>query len=188
MTSRVIVGIFATVGLVACAKEEKPSAVTVPAEAGATQATAGSGAARPGDAGPGTSAAAPSGAALSFAGTYSAKPSTLYIPAEKDYSGVKQAKSDDTKLVGDGALTLEVSAEGRVTGAIDSGPAAPALVDATRSGDEIRGTVRRKDPSDQGLTGVILGKIEGGKVSGKLTLAEANAATLREATFSAEKK
>lgn len=172
--------------LVACAKEEKPAPSSAPADAGSAAAPVASGAAKAGDAGSATPA--PAGSALSFAGTYSAKPSTLYIPADKDYASVKQAKSDDTKLVGDGALTLEVGADGRVTGAIDSGPASPALIDATRNGDEIRGTVRRKDPSDQGLTGVVVAKIEGAKVTGKLTLAEANAAMLREATFSADKK
>lgn len=126
--------------------------------------------------------------AASFKGTYTAKPAALYIPSQKDYGSVKQAKSDDTKLVGEGTLAIEVGGGGRVTGVIDSGPAAPAVIDATKDGDEIRGTVRRKNPEDMGLTGVILGKLEGGKLTGTLTLAEANAAILRDAAFTAEKK
>ncbi len=132
-------------------------------------------------------ASAPTATGGTFKGSYTAKPATLYIPADnKDYASVKQAKSDDTKLVGDGTLSLEITAD-RVTGTIDSGPAAPGVIDATLAGDEVRGTVRRKSPEDQGLTGVIVGKLEGGKIAGTLTLAEGNAAILRDATFTASK-
>lgn len=137
------------------------------------------------DAGAATTATATAGG--SFKGSYTAKPAALYIPADnKDYASVKQAKSDDTTLVGDGTLALAIAGD-RVTGTIDSGPASPAVIDATLAGDEVRGTVRRKTPEDQGLTGVIVGKLEGGKVTGTLTLAEGNAAILRDATFTASK-
>lgn len=183
--SKVVAGLVVLAGLAGCGKDEaKPAGAT--ADAG-TSASSGSATTTAGDAGA-TKAPAAAGKAT-FAGTYAAKPATLYIPDHKDWAAVKQAKSDDTKLVGEGGLTLEVdAASGVVTGSIESGPAAPAVIDATKSGDEIRGTVRRKDPSDQGLTGVLLATVEGTKVTGKLTLSEANAAMLREAAFSAEKK
>lgn len=171
--------------VIACSKDDKAQggATASPAEAGvvSTAASAQADAAA-------AKAAAKTGEAASFKGSYTAKPATLYIPEHKDYGSVKQAKSDDTKLVGEGTLTIDVAPDGKVTGTIDSGPASPAVIDATKDGDEIRGTVRRKDPADQGLTGVVLAKVEGGKLTGTLTLAEANAAVLRDATFTAEKK
>jgi hypothetical protein len=172
--------------LAACKKDDAPpaplaSGTGTTSDAGATNAPNATG---KGDAGA-TSATAQ---AASFQGTYTAKPATLYIPDQKDWSAVKQPKSDDALLVGDGTLTLAVGEDGRVTGTIDTGPAAPAVIDATKSDGEIRGTVRRKNPSDDGLTGVVLAKVEGTKLTGKLTLAGGNAATLREAAFTAEKK
>ena len=80
----------------------------------------------------------------------------------------------------------------RVSGTIDSGPAAPAIIDGSVVDGEIRGNVRRKDPADDGLTGTLVAKIDGdtveypvqvnGKVRGKLTLPRSLAgAALEEA-------
>jgi hypothetical protein len=136
-------------------------------------------------------AAATASAALktaSYSGTYSIAPAKMYIPNAKDYASVKQAKDDPTKHVGEGALTLQVDAEGHVTGTIDSGPASPALIDGSLVEEEIRGTIRRKSPSDEGLTGTFTGKISADSVEGKLALAEANAAVVRDGKLSLKKK
>jgi hypothetical protein len=130
----------------------------------------------------------PAASAATYAGTYTVAPATLHIPESKDYAHVKQAKDEPSKMVGNGTLSLSVAADGRVTGEIDSGPAAPALVDGSLVGGEIRGVVLRKAPSDDGLTGTIVAKIGDASVDGKLSLAEANAAIVREGTVSLKKK
>lgn len=122
-----------------------------------------------------------------FAGTYSVAPRAMYIPESKDWSSVKQAKDDPSKHVGEGTLSVTVEA-GRVTGTVDTGPASPALLDGTVIEDELRGTVRRKDPKDDGLTGTFIGKLAGDSVTGTLSLAEANAAVVREGKVSLKKK
>jgi hypothetical protein len=143
---------------------------------------------------PGASASAagagakPTAQAAAYAGTYSLTPGAMYIPGTKDYASVKQAKDDPSKLVGEGNVSLAVDGEGKVTGTVDSGPAAPALVDGSVIDGEIRGVVRRKDPKDDGLTGTFLAKVAGDSVEGHLSLAEANAAIVREGKLSLKKK
>jgi hypothetical protein len=136
----------------------------------------------------GAAATAAGGKAASYGGTYSLVPATLYIPEAKDYASVKQVKDDPSKHVGDGALALEVDANGRVTGTIESGPASPAVIDGSVVGDEIRGNVRRKTPSDDGLTGTVVAKLSGDTLDGKLRLAESNAAIVREGKLALKKK
>jgi hypothetical protein len=130
-----------------------------------------------------------SGTSASFTGSYTLAPGQLHIPDSKDYAHVKQAKDDPSKLVGPGTLTLNVTAEGKVTGEMETGPAAPALISGSVVDGEIRGFVRRKTPSDDGLTGTIVAKVAGAGGEGKLTLAEGNASILREGnvTLSAKK-
>ena len=75
-----------------------------------------------------------------------------------------------------------------VTGTIDSGPAAPGVVDGRVIDGELRGNVRRKDPADSGLTGTLVATQTGGAVEGTLSLAESNAAIVREGKLSLKKK
>lgn len=133
-------------------------------------------------------AAAPEKKETTFAGSYTAAPGALYIPEEKEYERVKQAKEDPTKLVGEGKLSIVVSPDGRVSGTIDSGPAAPAVIEGSESDGKLTATVRRKDPADEGLTGVLTGTTAGGKLSGAMELATADGSVLREAKVSAEPK
>jgi hypothetical protein len=122
-----------------------------------------------------------------WAGTYTLAPGTLSIPSEnKDYSGVKQAKDDPSKLMGDGKIDLVVEGS-KVTGTVEGG-AGPAVIDGSVIGEEIRGTVRRKDPKDDGLTGTLTAKIAGDSAEGKLNLSEGNAAIVREAKVALKKK
>ena len=127
--------------------------------------------------------------AASYEGKYTATPSTLFIPSEnKDYTGVKQAKDDETKMVGEGTVSLTVDGTGRVAGAIDSGPVAPAIVDGVVSDGVLSGTVRRKDATDNGLHGTIAGKVASDGVEATMKLSDANAGILREAKASLKKK
>lgn len=129
-----------------------------------------------------------SGSAASWGGTYTLAAGTLSIPSDnKDYNGVKQVKDDPSKLMGDGKIDLAVAADGKVTGTIEGG-AGPAVIDGSVVDSEIRGNVRRKDPKDDGLTGTITAKIGGDTAEGKLSLAEANAAIVREAKVLLKKK
>lgn len=122
-----------------------------------------------------------------WAGTYTLAAATLSIPSEnKDYSGVKQAKDDPSKLMGDGKIDLIVDGS-KVAGTVEGG-AGPAIIDGSVIGEEIRGTVRRKDPKDNGLTGTITAKIAGDSAEGKLSLSEGNAAIVREAKIALKKK
>ncbi len=126
--------------------------------------------------------------AASYEGTYKLVPATYYIPSTKDYASVRQAKDDPTQHVGEGTLKISVDETGRVSGTIDTGPASPAIVDGMVIEGEIRGNVRRKDPSDDGLTGTLVAKISGNGAEGTLSLAEARAAVVREGKLSLEKK
>ena len=126
------------------------------------------------------------GQAATYSGSYSLSPGAYYIPSTKDYGSVKQAKDDPTKHVGEGNLTLTVDADGKVTGTIDSGPASPGVIEGSMIDGEIRGFIRRTDPSDQGLTGTFT--VKPGAGDGTLSLAEANAAVVREGKLSLEKK
>lgn len=130
----------------------------------------------------------PTGGAASWGGTYTLAAGTLSIPTDnKDYNGVKQVKDDPSKMMGDGKIELAVAPDGKVTGTIEGG-AGPAVIDGSVVDTEIRGNVRRKDPKDDGLTGTLTAKIGGDTAEGKLSLAEANAAIVREAKVLLKKK
>ena len=129
-------------------------------------------------------AAASGAASAAYAGTYSLAPRAYYISDAKDWSSVKQVKDDPAKHVGDGTVTLSVGDDGRVTGAIE-GPAGPAVVDGSVVDGEIRANVRRKEASDEGLTGTLVASPKDG--SGKLSLAESNAAIVREGKIALKK-
>jgi hypothetical protein len=132
---------------------------------------------------------APKAEAATYAGKYTAAAAALHIPADnKDYKGVKQAPDDGSKHVGEGAMTVAVDGAGLVSGEIEAGPAAPAVIEGVLADGEIRARVRRKDPSDNGLTGTLLAKVAGSNVEGTMKLAEANASIVREAKVSLTKK
>jgi len=178
------------VSLAACKKSEvTPEELDARAQAAAlaqasakTQA-AGSGAA-PGDA---AVEAGPSMKAVTYAGKYSIAVGKMYVPDQKDWSSVK-FKNDETKLLGDGEMTLAVDGNGRVSGTTEAGPLGASVIDGTSDGTTLTGTVRRKDPSDDGLTGTLVAKITGDALEGTLKLAESNAAVVREGKLDAKAK
>lgn len=177
--------IWAALLLVGCPKSETegrpaPSAsVTSPPKASASAAAAST--ASP------TAAPAP-GKATTYAGTYSLTPGKYYISESKDFAGVKPPKDDPSKFVGEGAITLNVDADGAVTGTVDTGPASPALIDGRLLGSDLRGRVRRKDPDDNGLTGVMVAVVAGDGASGTLSLAESTAAMVREGKLTLKRR
>jgi len=189
---RVLVTMFAVmIAASACSKDKDAApdaAVLVAASASAVPAA--SVAVEAGTAGGATAAAGASGAS-SAAGTYAGKATvksaSMYIPAEKDWANVK-FKNDESKHTGDSELTLSIDADGRVIGSAEGGAIGNGVIDGTSDGKEVRGTLRRKDPADEGLMGTFLGTLAGGKIDGTMRLSDANAAAVREATFSVAKK
>jgi len=166
--------------LAACSKTADKEAPPAPS---ASVVTAAASAAPKASASSSAASATPTGAATAYAGTYSLAPAAFYIPDTSGWNGVKQVKDDPAKDVGDGAFRLEVDPTGKVTGAIESGPASPAVIDGQMVEDEIRGNIRRKTPDD-GLTGTIVAKPAG---DGKMALADGTSAIVREAKLTLKK-
>ncbi|MBX3222172.1 MAG: hypothetical protein KF795_16765 [Labilithrix sp.] len=171
-------------GLAGCPKSESDGSKAAASASAQASASAPTGAEAP-DAG---AKANTKDQGASFTGSYKLAPGRMYIPDTKDYANVKQVKDDPEKHVGEGTLTLVVDGDGKVTGTVDTGPAAPGLVDGSVIEGEIRGVIRRKDPTDDGLTGTFIATRSSDAVEGKLSLAEANAAVVREGSFSLKAK
>ena len=127
------------------------------------------------------------GSTATYSGKYSVGVGSMYVPAEKDYAGVK-FKNDESKMLGEGEITLTIDASGKVTGGTESGPLGASILEGMSDGSTIAATLRRKDPADEGLTGTLVAKVAGGAVEGTAKLAEANAAVVRIAKFDAKKK
>jgi len=176
----------ALLALAACKKsevtaEELDARAQALASAKAAPAASGSAAADGGgDAGP-------SMKAITFAGKYSVAVGKMYVPDQKDWSSVK-FKNDETKMLGDGEMTLTVDGNGRVSGTTEAGPLGASVLDGTSDGTTLTGTIRRKDPSDDGLTGTLVGKISGDTLEATMKLAEFNAAVVRDGKLDAKAK
>ena len=184
----------------ACDKKDPPAAdagaaptatatTAVTSDAGAAAGEAGAGAASAeAGASPSAAAATATGTASAFKGKYTVKPAAMYVPSEKDWANVKW-KNDEAKHVGDGDMTLDIDAAGRVAGQTDpAGAMGAAVIEGSATATELTAMLRRKDPSDQGLMGTVTAKITGDKIEGVMKLSDANAASVREATFSLSKK
>lgn len=130
--------------------------------------------------------AAPAGAAAKYAGKYTVVAGTMYVPAEKDWASVK-FKNDETKHLGDGDITLAVDPSGRVSGGTEAGPLGVSVIDGMSEGGVLTAAIRRKDPTDEGLTGTLVAKVADGSLEGTMKLAEFNAAVVRTATVTAKK-
>lgn len=128
------------------------------------------------------SAKAP-GTASSFSGKYTAEAvTTIAVP-----EGAKWKGEEGTEGTGEGTLTLEAAADGRVTGTVE-GPLGPALVEGLLEGDSLTASFRRKDPADNGFYGTILGKVAGDKVEGSVAASRGNAGLVRTGKLTLSKK
>ena len=120
-------------------------------------------------------------ATRAWRGTYKSGASTLAAPP----NGKKTHWSDTqtTAGIGDGALALTVDgATGHVSGTV-AGPLGPATIDGVVTDGKLAATLRRKDPSDQGFTGTILGSFAGDHLEGTMNVSIGLANALRTATF-----
>jgi hypothetical protein len=135
-------------------------------------------------------AGAATGGARSFSGKYVVAVGSMYVPAAKDWSSVK-FKNDDSKLLGEGTVSLSIEGEGKgglVSGTTEGGPLGAAILDGKSDGTTLTATIRRKDPTDEGLTGTLVATLKGDALEGTMNLAEANAAVVRTATLTASKR
>ncbi|MDB5218972.1 MAG: hypothetical protein JWO86_6899 [Myxococcaceae bacterium] len=175
---------FAALAIVACKKTEvTPEELDARAQAAIVAKTPPPTA----SAADAASDAGPSMKALTYAGKYTVSAGKMYVPDQKDWSSVK-FKNDETKMLGDGEITLSVDGAGRVSGSTEAGPLGASVLEGTSDGTTLTATVRRKDPSDEGLTGTLVAKIAGDALDGTMKLAESNAAVVREAKLEAKAK
>jgi hypothetical protein len=174
---RLAAGLLLLSGVVAC---DKPSTDTVqPAASASTLAPAPSSSAR--SAASASSAPASPSASQSWRGTYKSAASTLTVPP--DGKKTHWSDSQTTAGIGDGALALTVEgASGHVSGTVD-GPLGPGTVDGVVTDGKLAATLRRKDPTDQGFTGTMLGTIANDHLEGTMNVTLGLAGSLRTVTF-----
>ncbi len=174
---------IAALGAVGCGKKDAPPNPEPHASASTTQAASAAPSAAASSAPP---ASAKAGGGV-FKGKYAIKPAAMYVPADKDWANVKW-KNEETTHVGEGQLSLEIDSLGRVTGTTENvGALGSAIIEGTSDGKTVAGTLRRKDASDEGLTGTLVGTITADAIEGTMRLSNATANAVREATFSAKK-
>lgn len=178
--------LFALVIALCAACDNKSSGPAPAASSAAPQpsATVASSASAAPSASTASSAAAEGGA---WAGTYKSGPGTVTLPVGKAYEGATWANDDGGVGVGEGALTINVDPSGVVSGS-GEGALGAFLLDGVVKDGQLSATVARKDPSDRGLTGTLLGKVTGDKIDGTMNLSLPEASGVRKATFSLAKK
>src|SRR5438045_1958888 len=93
-----------------------------------------------------------------YTGKYTVALGAMYVPDNKDWSSVK-FKNDETKLLGDGEMSIAIDPSGRVSGGTEAGPLGASVIEGTSQAGNIAATIRRKDPTDDGLTGTLVGKV-----------------------------
>jgi hypothetical protein len=157
------------VGLWACSK---PSDDKMPGPASAAQSATATPSATP----------APSAGVVStWHGSYKSTAATLYVPP--NWKGTHWSATETAAGIGDGTIALTVEpSTGRVTGTLE-GALGPASIEGSLANGSLSARLRRKDPSDRGFEGSLIGSLgaDHGEGTMNLALAEANAA--RTATF-----
>ncbi len=181
MSRAAIPSALALVFVLACGKSSGPDA---PAGSGAASASAApsSSSAAIASAAPSAAASTATATARAMKGTYKTTTGTLAVTPQ--WSKTKYGLPESSAGVGDGTLTLQIDAQGRVTGTLD-GVVGAAVLEGTLAGPQLTAAVRRKDPTDRGFAGTLVGTIAGDKATGTLSLASAEGGLVRTGTFSA---
>jgi hypothetical protein len=161
---------------VACSK---PSADVTPSPPSASSAAA-SGVPSTAIATASAAPASSSAAAQSWQGTYKSAASTLTVPP--DWNKVHWSDTQSTAGIGEGTMTLVVDAAGHLSGTVD-GPLGPGTLDGMVTDGKLAATLRRKDPTDRGFAGTLLGTLAGGHGDGTMSVSLGLASALRTATF-----
>jgi hypothetical protein len=150
------------------------------------------------DASPQASAAAPSAAAdaapkakasASYAGTYSSKAGSLFVPEGAEYKSAQWRGDDAGEGLGDGELAFSIDpATGRVDGK-GSGALGSVVLAGVRADDGVVSfAVFRANPLDGGFSGAAIGKLAGDTITGTMRLSRGHADAIREATFTLKAK
>jgi hypothetical protein len=131
---------------------------------------------------PSTSAsvAAATTAPTSMQGTYKTTAGTLVVTA--DWRKTHFAAPESSAGIGEGTMTVQVDGAGRVTGTLD-GVLGAAVLEGKVSGDNLSAAIRRKDPTDRGFAGTLVGTAAAGGTTGTMNLASAEGGVVRTGTF-----
>ncbi len=162
------------------------AALSFQAGCGKSGANAGAGASSTASGGAGAdanAAAAPRAPAraLEWRGTYTSAAGTVYVPP--DWKNVRWKGADTSSGLGQGSMSLAIDgASGRVTGTLE-GPLGPATIVGLALGNRLTATVTRKDPTDQGFVGTLVGNLGSAQAEGTMNVALWDASALRTATF-----
>jgi hypothetical protein len=155
--------------LASCDKKQE-----TPAQASASASASAAPSAAVADTGPAKNA---------WTGQYDSQPGTLSVPDGAEWKGVKFRGDDAGEAIGKGNLTITIDPDGQAHGEGD-GPFGPFVVAGTLSENILTFSVRRKDPTDMGLTGTGRGTVTADKLEGTIHASKATANVIREATFS----
>jgi hypothetical protein len=168
---RTVLAAWAMSGLCACGRgHADPVVGAEPIEAAALAIASAS--ASP----PATAGSAPA----SWRGTYKSVASTLYIPPELK---VSWKPSETTSGIGDGTLSMTVDPDtGRVRGEL-GGPLGPASLAGFAAGGKLTATITRKDPTDRGFAGTMVGTLGPDQGEGTMNVSLAEGGAIRSATF-----
>lgn len=132
------------------------------------------------------SASAKPAGPVRYAGTYTAKPSELYVPDGDVYKGFKFRGEDAGVALGEGNIVLTVDPSGGVTGTLE-GPLGPATLSGVADDAGVTFHVAPSDPkADLALSGTGNGTVSPSELKGSMQLSSWRANILREATFTAK--
>ena len=164
---------FSILALAACSKTDPAPVTTAPSAVVA----------------PVPDAAPPVAAAITWTGPYKSNAGTMYVPDGGEWSGTKWRGDVSPDGLGDGTLTLTVDPKsGNVTGVID-GPIGPGILYGSFAAGQLTANLARKEATDSGFTGTLIGNITGEKLEGAMHVSSSlDAHVIRSITFSLGKK
>jgi hypothetical protein len=120
-------------------------------------------------------------AVAGWRGSYKSTAGVLYVPA--DWKNVHWNVKESAAGLGEGTMALTIDpVSGRVRGTLD-GPLGPATVDGFASDRKLTATIARRDPTDQGFTGTLIGSVGGDSAEGTMNVSPADASAIRTAMF-----
>jgi hypothetical protein len=166
-------GVLLLLFAVACSRQHDDGTATASSGSAAPPASAASATAAT------SSSAKP--AATAWTGTYKSVAGTLTVPPA--LKNVHWAGQETAAGIGDGAISFTIDpGTGRVDGSLD-GPLGPAVVAGYASGATVTANIARKEPTDQGFIGTLVGTIAGDHLEGTASLSLTTAGAVRTATF-----
>jgi hypothetical protein len=128
-------------------------------------------------------AAPPRSAVETWTGSYTSRPGTVYVYDGGEWAGITWRGDDADVGLGEGTMTLRVDRRtGDVRGTTE-GALGQALITGVVADDSFSGSVLRRDPSDRGLSGTVVGQFSSDELVGQMHLSVANARVIRQVEF-----